>query len=287
MFASIQVNGWKLEPFSTNPMLGPSHETLVMLGAKESTLIVQEREVWRIFSANVLHAGLIHFFLNMLALWFIGKAIEECHGSFRTMLLFVVPGIGGTILSAIFLPNMISVGASGGIFGLIGACLADIFMNWGLLFNKVVNGENDHGTMVGNGESIPCESCRAISCVEFPPWADENNKWWYCDDCYLVAADARKNVNASTASTDLFDQVTVTCPYGDVFTLDIDDRSKEWMENQLPNWCSDSGVLCIFTLPARTNVTTAVVPWSLVPIISNRNKLKNKYRVRSIDHIIT
>ena len=91
--------------------------------------------------------------------------------------------------------------------------------------------------MQGNGESIPCESCRAISCVEFPPWADENNKWWYCDDCYLVAADARKNVNASTASTDLFDQVTVTCPYGDVFTLDIDDRSKEWMENQLPNWC--------------------------------------------------
>jgi membrane associated rhomboid family serine protease len=39
---------------------------------------------------------------------------------------------------------MISVGASGGIFGLIGACLADIFMNWGLLFNQFVNGKNKH-----------------------------------------------------------------------------------------------------------------------------------------------
>jgi membrane associated rhomboid family serine protease len=40
---------------------------------------------------------------------------------------------------------MISVGASGGIFGLIGACLADIYMNWGLLFNKFVNGKQNHG----------------------------------------------------------------------------------------------------------------------------------------------
>lgn len=39
---------------------------------------------------------------------------------------------------------MISVGASGGIFGLIGACLADICMNWGLIFNKEVNGEKSH-----------------------------------------------------------------------------------------------------------------------------------------------
>jgi len=108
-------------------------------------LIVKEGEVWRLLSPMVLHAGFVHFFLNMLALWFVGKAIEQSHGFFASMLLFVVPAIGGTILSAIFLPNMISVGASGGIFGLIGACLADIFMNWGLLFNNFVNGKNKHG----------------------------------------------------------------------------------------------------------------------------------------------
>jgi hypothetical protein len=96
--------------------------------------------------------------------------------------------------------------------------------------------------MQGNGESIPCESCRAISCVEFPPWADDDNKWWYCDDCYLVAAEYKRN-----ASTNQLD-VTLECPYGDFFTFDIDDGEeirniddseeiRKWMQNQLPNWC--------------------------------------------------
>ena len=48
-------------------------------------------------------------------------------------------------MSAIFLPEYISVGASGGIFGLIGACVADICINWSLLFSKHVN-SNDEGT---------------------------------------------------------------------------------------------------------------------------------------------
>ena len=65
--------------------------------------------------------------------------MDHCHGSRSSILLFVVPTIGGTILSAIFFLNYISVGVRGGIFGLIGACLADILLNWGLLFNDFVN----------------------------------------------------------------------------------------------------------------------------------------------------
>ena len=139
MIASLQVNGWRFEPIAVNPMIGPSAETLLRLGAKDSYLIVDELEVWRVASPMVLHAGLIHFFLNMFALWFVGRAIEQIHGFFAAVVLFVVPAIGGTILSAIFLPEYITVGASGGIFGLIGACISDIFMNWNLLFNQFVN----------------------------------------------------------------------------------------------------------------------------------------------------
>lgn len=323
LMASIAANGWTLEPFSVNPMLGPSAETLVSMGAKDSLLIVQKGEVWRIISAMVLHAGLIHFVLNMLALWFVGKAVEQCHGFFPSMLLFVVPGIGGTILSAIFLPNMVSVGASGGIFGLIGACLADIYMNWGLLFNKFVNGKNNHvhvyvllalladiivnsligltpfvdnfthlggmifgficGTstmqristdmfddhkktktfwtnakshfvqflgiivtliimiasftilMQGDGVSTPCKSCKVFSCVEFPPWAGPSEKWWYCDECAGVTADARIN-----PQTKQFDRLSLNCPHGDVYTMDIQsdmNTDREWLEKQLPKWC--------------------------------------------------
>lgn len=50
----------------------------------------------------------------MLALWFIGYAVEQSHGFFAAALLFILPAVGGTLLSAIFLPEYISVGASGG-----------------------------------------------------------------------------------------------------------------------------------------------------------------------------
>lgn len=124
MFAAWFVNGWKFEPISVNPMIGPSAETLLRLGAKDSYLIVHDSQIWRLASPMVLHAGLIHYILNMFALWYVGKAIELIHGHFQAIVQFVVPAIGGTILSAIFLPEYITVGASGGIFGLIGACIS-------------------------------------------------------------------------------------------------------------------------------------------------------------------
>ena len=145
LIASIGVNGWKVEPMSVNPMIGPSAETLVKMGAKQTTLIVVGGEWYRLFSPMVLHAGLIHYLLNMLALWFIGSAVEQAHGYLSAFIIFFISAVGGNILSAIFLPEYISVGASGGIFGLIGACVADIAINWRLLFSKEVN-KNDSGT---------------------------------------------------------------------------------------------------------------------------------------------
>lgn len=120
------------------------------MGAKDSYLIVNDNEAWRLLSSTVLHAGLVHYFINILALWFVGKAIETSHGLVASAILFVIPAIGGTILSAIFLPEYITVGASGGIFGLIGACLSDIIMNWKLLFSDFIteNGKQHKHAMV-------------------------------------------------------------------------------------------------------------------------------------------
>ena len=133
------VNDWKVEPLDVNPMIGPSAETLIKVGARDTELIVENGEWFRIFSPLILHAGIIHYLINMLALWFIGKAVELNHGMLNTIILFMVPGVGANILSAVFLPEYISVGASGGIFGLIGACVADLGVNWRLLFIKKGN----------------------------------------------------------------------------------------------------------------------------------------------------
>jgi membrane associated rhomboid family serine protease len=140
---SIGVNDWKIEPLTENPMIGPSAQTLIDVGAKKTSLIVNDGEWYRLFSPMFLHAGVIHFVLNMLALWFVGYAVEMNHGFVSAAILFIVPAIGGTIISALFLPEYISVGASGGIFGLIGGCIADIVSNWQLLFSKQVNPVDD------------------------------------------------------------------------------------------------------------------------------------------------
>lgn len=150
MIVSIIINGWQVESLEVNAMIGPSAETLIRMGAKDTSLIVNEGEAWRLLSSTVLHAGLVHYFINMLALWFVGKAIEQSHGTVAAAILFVLPAVGGCILSAIFLPEYITVGASGGIFGLIGACLSDICMNWKLLFNDFVteNGKKHRHALV-------------------------------------------------------------------------------------------------------------------------------------------
>lgn len=134
LIVSFAVNDWKIEPLNVNNMIGPSKDTLIKIGARDTDLIVNEHQWFRIVSPLILHAGIIHYVVNMIAFWFIGVAVEQTHGILNTIALFMIPGVGGTILSAIFLPQYISVGASGGIFGLIGGCMADIGMNWKLLF---------------------------------------------------------------------------------------------------------------------------------------------------------
>jgi membrane associated rhomboid family serine protease len=126
LLVSFAVNDWKIEPMSVNPLIGPSSETLIKIGARHTSLIVNDGEWYRLFSPMILHAGVIHYVINMLAMYYIGGAVELSHGFANAAILFVIPAVGGCILSAIFLPNYISVGASGGIFGLIGGCIGKL-----------------------------------------------------------------------------------------------------------------------------------------------------------------
>lgn len=321
LVVSFWLNGWEVEPLSVNPMIGPSAETLLKMGAKQTSLIVNQGEWYRLFSPMVLHAGLIHYLLNMMALWFIGKAVEQCHGFAAAAILFIIPAVGGTILSALFLPEYISVGASGGIFGLIGACVADILINWRLLFSKHVNSTKDgtrfrhikvlmyllfdivinclvgltpfvdnfthlggmvYGFMCGlstierlptdffgiasscatkfrnivirfsglllsvvlimvttavlvdsGGGSSPCPGCRYVSCVPFPPWENEDSKWWYCDDCSRITADAKLDSSG-------YYSLSMSCPDGTIEEVDLSDQlvtDRQWIQKQLPTFC--------------------------------------------------
>lgn len=73
MVASIAVNDWQVEELDVNPMIGPSAETLIKMGAKDTTKIVDEDEGWRLVSSTVLHAGLVHFLVSCM------KSLNQIH----------------------------------------------------------------------------------------------------------------------------------------------------------------------------------------------------------------
>lgn len=79
-------------------------------------------EYWRLFSAAFLHIGLEHLLMNGISLWSVGRAVEGLFGSWRMLYIYVIAAVSGGLLSSLLGPPWIlSAGASGAIFGLLGA----------------------------------------------------------------------------------------------------------------------------------------------------------------------
>ena len=83
-------------------------------------------QVWRLITPVFIHIGLWHFFVNMYSLYVLGPAVERFFGSARMLAFYMISGIGGVALSSL-LSNNPSAGASGAIFGLLGALVAFLF----------------------------------------------------------------------------------------------------------------------------------------------------------------
>ncbi len=81
---------------------------------------LEKGEYWRILTGGALHGGLLHIYFNGQALYGFGNLIEYLSNRAHLAIVFVLAIIGGGLLSLLFLPEGISVGASGGIMGLIG-----------------------------------------------------------------------------------------------------------------------------------------------------------------------
>jgi membrane associated rhomboid family serine protease len=82
-----------------------------------------EGQWWRLLTAAFLHGGILHLGMNMLALWWFGAPIEEALGRARFLLLYLVSGLAGSVGALLLSPEAVTVGASGAIFGILGAAL--------------------------------------------------------------------------------------------------------------------------------------------------------------------
>lgn len=94
---------------------------LVELGAKINFKIA-DHQYYRLVTPMFLHADVVHLLFNSLALFNIGRPVETVLGKWRFLAIYIFSVIFGTMGSFVF-NDSISVGASGGIFGLIGAML--------------------------------------------------------------------------------------------------------------------------------------------------------------------
>jgi membrane associated rhomboid family serine protease len=83
---------------------------------------LDQGELWRLVSAMFLHAGWLHMLVNGLALIALGRLTEAIYGPVRLLWLFLLCGAGGAVLSWVG-GNTLSVGASGALFGLMGAAI--------------------------------------------------------------------------------------------------------------------------------------------------------------------
>lgn len=85
-------------------------------------------EWWRLITPIFLHAGIFHIGFNMFALYLYGRLAEAAYGTARFVGLFVIAGFVGNVLSLSIHPFSIGVGASGGVFGLLGSQLVYFFL---------------------------------------------------------------------------------------------------------------------------------------------------------------
>lgn len=113
--------------------VGHGLDLLEFQGARINELI-RAGQIWRFITPVLLHAGVTHILFNMYALYSLGVGLERYYGHGRFLLLYLLGGFAGNVLSFLVMPDSsFSVGASTSVFGLIAAEGVFLFQNRKLL----------------------------------------------------------------------------------------------------------------------------------------------------------
>ena len=110
---------------SSGGLLDPGVNTLAALGALAKLQVLEDGQWWRLFTAPLLHGGLLHIAFNGIALFFAGAVLENVIGRAWFAGVFAVSAVTGSAMSLLInSDSLISVGASGAIMGLFAAAFA-------------------------------------------------------------------------------------------------------------------------------------------------------------------
>ncbi|MEO8099066.1 MAG: rhomboid family intramembrane serine protease [Acidobacteriota bacterium] len=101
--------------------MDPSFDALLAFGGKRADAIIGAGQWWRLITAGFLHGGILHIGMNMWVLYDLGPQIDEVFGAFRYLTIYFVATVAGFGASLYWAPFVLSIGASAGIAGLVGA----------------------------------------------------------------------------------------------------------------------------------------------------------------------
>lgn len=101
---------------------------LVLAGANLEGAVAAG-EVWRLPASMFLHVGVLHLVLNMYGLWILGRLVEQMLGRTRFFAVYMTAGLVGAVASYLFGAAGLSAGASGAVFGVLGAAVAELALH--------------------------------------------------------------------------------------------------------------------------------------------------------------
>lgn len=108
---------------SGQAFMSPTDHMLLQWGADYGPSTLGSGEFWRLITSNFVHIGAAHITLNMLLLNNCGRPVEYLYGSTKFLFIYFCAGLGGAVAEMFFAPSVLSAGASGAIFGILGALL--------------------------------------------------------------------------------------------------------------------------------------------------------------------
>ena len=123
--------------FAVMSILGNTLDAQYMAehGAMYPPYVAENGQYWRLFTSMFMHFGLMHILNNMVMLGAVGRIVEIAMGHVRFLIAYIAAGIcGGALSYAVMLHNndyAVSAGASGAIFGMVGALVWIVIVNRG------------------------------------------------------------------------------------------------------------------------------------------------------------
>lgn len=130
LVVALNVSVWLINVATGVDALKPSPADMLRWGANSASSVTLDHEYWRLLTATTLHGGALHLALNMLGLWSAGLVLNRLFGNRQFLLIYLGSALVGSALSLHFSSQTaVSVGASGAVFGVLGALLVSVLQH--------------------------------------------------------------------------------------------------------------------------------------------------------------